>query len=99
MLPILVERMLLARDDILGTQHVLPLMTRRQAYQEQVEHLVRENQKSWKPKERSASTGIKVNTEVGLTHRRRSNGYVLNKQPLAEAGMPMPAVPRAVETH
>ena len=95
MLPILIELMLLAWDDILGTQHVLPLMTRRQAYQEQVEHLVWENQKSWEPKERSVSTGIKVDTEVGLTHRRRSNGYVLNKPPPVEARRPKPVAQRA----
>ena len=99
MLPILVELMLLARDDILGTQHVLPLMARRQAYQEQVAHLAWENQKNWEPKDKSALAGIKADTELEHTHLRHLNGYVLNKQPPVEARVPKPVALRAVETH
>ena len=99
MLPNLVGLTLLVMDDILETQHVLPLTTRRQAYQEQVAHLAWENQKSLEPREKSVSTEIKVDTEVEHTHLRHLNGYVLNKQPPVEARVPKPVALRAVETH
>ena len=100
MLLILVALTHLAKDVILGIQHVLLLMILRQAYQAQVVHRAWENRKSLEPRARSGLTGIEADIETAKdTHLRHLLGCALSRQLLVEAGVPKPAVLPVVGAH
>ena len=99
MLLILVVRMPFAEDVILGILHALLPKSPRQAYQAQVVHRAWVSLKSSEPRARSESRGSKADREAEHTHQKHLHGDAWSRQPLAEAGVPKPAVPRAVGPH